>query len=197
MCRRGRLAVLWRLNPLHVAEGCQPCAVGALRSIVESQSAACRGRLSAALSLAEVRHAGVSIRCMSRKAVSLLEYCRMNPAWVSIRCMSRKAVSPYARAADGGPVEPGLNPLHVAEGCQPQGAHRAHGRRSVSIRCMSRKAVSQTRMMSAASRKESQSAACRGRLSAQKSCAPRGTGLSQSAACRGRLSATLAAGPRL
>src|SRR5579885_2754071 len=98
---RGRLSArfehrteksLWRLNPLHVAEGCQPCAVGALRSIVESQSAACRGRLSAALSLAEVRHAGVSIRCMSRKAVSLLEYCH----------------------------EPGLglNPLHVAEGCQ-------------------------------------------------------------------------------
>ncbi len=84
-----------------------------------SQSAACRGRLSAEPNTSMVRWAEVSIRCMSRKAVSPSQY---NGKWrrvasQSAACRGRLSARFEHRTEKS---VASLNPLHVAEGCQPQ-----------------------------------------------------------------------------
>src|SRR5579885_1225781 len=140
------------LNPLHVAEGCQPFfrgrPVGSFRGLNPLHVAeGCQPKRCASISVGN----WVSIRCMSRKAVSQVTLALGEATGVSIRCMSRKAVSPYSWCINRS-SHPCLNPLHVAEGCQP-------------LLMVHQPFVAPL----------SQSAACRGRLSA--SCA--GTPLSR------------------
>src|SRR5579885_773318 len=88
------------LNPLHVAEGCQPFfrgrPVGSFRGLNPLHVAeGCQPKRCASISVGN----WVSIRCMSRKAVSQVTLALGEATGVSIRCMSRKAVSLLRRNA--------------------------------------------------------------------------------------------------
>src|SRR5579885_1882063 len=138
------------LNPLHVAEGCQP------RNPARRAGPDCLNPLH------------VAEGCQPRWPLGH-DYSRgLNPLLVAEGCQPRRDSSLMRTASS-------LNPLHVAEGCQPQTGFlvppgcwhcREHCQQpGVSIRCMSRKAVSLA-FSNGTNVLRSQSAACRGRLSA-------------------------------
>src|SRR5579885_401739 len=153
------------LNPLHVAEGCQPGEIVAYWCLVTGLNPLHVAEGCQPHSVSTQFCGCVSIRCMSRKAVSRPSTPRTaRLVRYSIRCMSRKAVSRFFEDAQWARLE-------------------------VSIRCMSRKAVSPKDVHLFLWATGSQSAACRGRLSARSHWPWARPPASQSAACRGRLSA--------
>jgi hypothetical protein len=105
-----------RLNPLHVAGGLRTPSRSRLSGCLRSQSAASRGRSSDGMpwTIGVVNKSQSAAR--RGRSSDLPIRHRSRRAGVSIRCMARKA---FRQASQGAPADKEcLNPLHVAEGLQ-------------------------------------------------------------------------------